>query len=708
MDATSTLAWPVSRLADAVEGLARESGLVTPAAAARQIPTLNRAAAGEAFEGRVERLSRSLDFEVESCDISYGGIARALENAAPALIKVPGDHDDRFIALLGSSARAVTLLTSDGGRRRVSTTTVAAWLRHHLDAPLIEQWEQLLDEAEVPAANRAAARQALLEARLGEQPATRCWMLRPAPASTFWRHMRHARLPRRLMVFLMAYAGASLASAGSWWLIGGAAIEGRFDPGTLLAWSFILLSVVPLGVFAMWSQGVFMTGVSGILKLQLLAGALKLDPDETRHHGIGQHLARVIESESLEGLILTGGFYALTGLFDLVLTTAVLIGTARALHLSVLLVLVIGLCTSGLAYFRARERWTEARLRLTHDLVERMNGHRTRLVQEPPGAHADEDEALEQFVAHSRRMDRIGVLLAAVPRAWMLFGFMAIASEFIGDGATAATLAVGLGALLLGQGAFGKLTTSFTFLADAIIGWRLVRPLLHSLRRPDALGHVEISAEPITRARPARSGALVNAQDLSFQFRDRPAPVLTRCNFRIASGDRIHLTGTSGSGKSTLVSLLTGVRVPTSGLLLLDGLDRATLGSRLWRRRIAGAPQFHENHIFNETLAFNLLMGRRWPPTPDDLHWAEIVCRRLGLGPLVERMPGGLFQLVGQAGWQLSHGERSRVYMARALLQGADLVVLDESFAELDPDNLQQCLPEAAGLSKSVLVVAHA
>jgi ATP-binding cassette subfamily B protein len=148
--------------------------------------------------------------------------------------------------------------------------------------------------------------------------------------------------------------------------------------------------------------------------------------------------------------------------------------------------------------------------------------------------------------------------------------------------------------------------------------------------------------------------------------------------------------------------------VPTSGLLLLDGLDRATLGSRLWRRRIAGAPQFHENYIFNESLAFNLLMGRRWPPAEDDLYWAEVVCRRLGLGPLIERMPGGLFQLVGQAGWQLSHGERSRVYVARALLQGADLVVLDESFAELDPDNVRKCLPEAAGLSKSVLVVAHA
>jgi ABC-type multidrug transport system fused ATPase/permease subunit len=131
------------------------------------------------------------------------------------------------------------------------------------------------------------------------------------------------------------------------------------------------------------------------------------------------------------------------------------------------------------------------------------------------------------------------------------------------------------------------------------------------------------------------------------------------------------------------------------------GLDRATLGSKAWRKRIAAAPQFHENHLFSDTLAFNLLLGRRWPPTADDLRWAEVVCRRLDLGDLIDRMPTGLFQPVGETGWQLSHGERSRVFMARALLQGADMVVLDESFAELDPESLQRCLPEAAELSKT-------
>lgn len=55
----------------------------------------------------------------------------------------------------------------------------------------------------------------------------------------------------------------------------------------------------------------------------------------------------------------------------------------------------------------------------------------------------------------------------------------------------------------------------------------------------------------------------------------------------------------------------------------------------------------------------------------------------------LERMPAGLFEMVGESGWQLSHGERSRLFMARTLLQQGELVVLDESFAALDPATRQ-------------------
>jgi hypothetical protein len=64
------------------------------------------------------------------------------------------------------------------------------------------------------------------------------------------------------------------------------------------------------------------------------------------------------------------------------------------------------------------------------------------------------------------------------------------------------------------------------------------------------------------------------------------------------------------------------------------------------RRRVVLAPQFPDNHVLLGSFAFNALMGRRWPPQPGDLEEAEQICRSLGMGPLLERMPAGLLQPV--------------------------------------------------------------
>ena len=107
------------------------------------------------------------------------------------------------------------------------------------------------------------------------------------------------------------------------------------------------------------------------------------------------------------------------------------------------------------------------------------------------------------------------------------------------------------------------------------------------------------------------------------------------------------------------------------------------------------------------TFMFNLLMGRRWPPRIEDVQLAIAVCEQLGLGPLLERMPAGMQQSVGESGWQLSHGERSRLFLARALLQGGELVILDESLAALDPDNQALALECAWDRAGTLLVIAH-
>ena len=131
------------------------------------------------------------------------------------------------------------------------------------------------------------------------------------------------------------------------------------------------------------------------------------------------------------------------------------------------------------------------------------------------------------------------------------------------------------------------------------------------------------------------------------------------------------------------------------------------LGRRAWRRRFVLVPQLHDNHLFSESLAFNLLLGRGWPATDRDLEDARELCGELGLEELLRSMPGGLDTIVGEVGWQLSQGERARVFLARALLQDAELVVIDESFASLDPDSIRIAMRVVRKRARSLMVIAH-
>jgi ATP-binding cassette subfamily B protein len=344
-------------------------------------------------------------------------------------------------------------------------------------------------------------------------------------------------------------------------------------------------------------------------------------------------------------------------------------------------------------------------MEMTHDLVESMVGHRTRLAQQPRhNWHDSEDQLLDGYFDRSHSLDRRGMLLvAALPRGWLIAGLACLAPTIVFGQSSATNIAVSLGGILLAFAAFKRLTGSFSDIAGAWVAWKRIAPLFRAAARPEILGEVwageKESDSPVQK--------VIEADRLTYRYRKEGNPALQACSLVIRKGDRILLEGPSGGGKTTFASLLCGVRHADSGLLLTNGLDKHTLGTDRWRERVAAAPQFHDNHILTETLAFNLLMGRRWPPSAPDMQDAESLCRKLGLGDLFDTMPSGILQMVGEGGWQLSHGERSRVYIARALLGRADLVILDESFAALDPENLRIALECTLEHAPTLMVIAH-
>jgi ATP-binding cassette subfamily B protein len=306
-------------------------------------------------------------------------------------------------------------------------------------------------------------------------------------------------------------------------------------------------------------------------------------------------------------------------------------------------------------------------------------------------------------------MDRSAALLmAVVPRGWLVLGLIGLLPAFVSGTSSPASLAVGLGGSLLAYRALQKLVTGFVHIASAVIAWQQIAPFFHAAAHAKELHSPDVALAFVSDKRDtAHEPVVIEAHDLLFCYHEHGEPILRGCSLRVSGGDRILLEGPSGSGKSSLVSLLTGIRSPKSGLLLLRGLDQQTLGAESWRQRLVAVPQFHENHVLTGSLAFNLLMGRRWPPRRKDIEEAETICRELGLGDLLDRMPSGLLQMVGETGWQLSHGELSRLYVARALLQNADVVILDESFAALDPENLHRALHCVLTRTPTLLAIAH-
>jgi ATP-binding cassette subfamily B protein len=719
----SALFWSWSQLGSGLEALARRSELQPSAVQVPPPPSSiafleDSAASRDALNQWIESAATWLGLEAEPSAVPYEGLEQLIQNAGPAVLQVPGNGAPRFLFLLPRNRGRVSVLAPDLRTVPLPLEAVRALLCHTIEETVAPEVDGLLNDAGIPDARRGVARAALLLERLRAKEVGGCWQLRQSPGATFWSQAKRAGLPRRLGTLLVAHAAEYFLLIASWWLIGRAALSGHLDNGWLLAWALILLTVVPFHVFGTWLQGFIAVNGGLLFKQRLLFGTLRLKPEEIRHKGVGQFLGQVMESEAVELLAVTAGFQGLTAAIELIAAEIVLTqGVSRALELLLLPLWIALTLFMAVRYFRRRQRWTELRLSMTNDLTERMVGHRTRLAQEARQKwHEGEDEELERYLELSASTDAAAALLTALaPRGWLILGTFGLTWAFVASEGLNIRLAISLGGILLGYRALKRISTGLIMMADAVISWQKVAPLFEAAARRQQQGSPAAALTPVPRnhakddTRDGDNGKdpIMEAHDLVFRYQDRGEPVLRGCSLTIRRGERLLLEGSSGGGKSTLASLLVGLRVPQSGLLLLHGLDRQTLGDQGWRQRVVSAPQFHENHVLSETFAFNLLMGRRWPPREEDMKEASAICGELGLEPLLNKMPAGMLQMVGETGWQLSHGERSRVYIARALLQGAEIVIFDESFAALDPENVRLALDCVLRRASTLLVVAH-
>ena len=489
----------------------------------------------------------------------------------------------------------------------------------------------------------------------------------------------------------------AVLAAASWLAISAVAVDGHADRGRLIAWLALSACAAVVQVVALRRSAELAVRAGSTLRQRLLEGTFDADAATIDGLGIGGLMVLSVQAESLVSTMVAV-FVSALGIVGNGIATVVLLSRAPLVGwsfaaLGTAIAVLLGLSRRLL---RATQELQNTRICTTTDFVERMVGHRTRLVQQTPASwHAGEDDVLSTYAVANARVDRITAHLRLVPRAFVALTLPIVLLVLLRwNDPTSIALVFG-----------GLLVSAFTLggLADAMILGVQAAVSLDSMRR--LAGRSETKS-PNADFAEDEAAPQFELRRVSFRY-GASRPVLREQSFRIPRGSHVLLEGPSGSGKTTLASLLAGLRRPSSGTLSIDGTDLRFVRDASLRRRVAYAPQFHRNHIFSGALAFNVLLARGWPCGPKELAEAEALLRELGLGPLIDRMPAGIHQQVGESGWQLSHGERSRVFLARALMQTSKALLFDESFGTLDPEAVAQCLAVVRRRAETLVVVTH-
>ena len=222
--------------------------------------------------------------------------------------------------------------------------------------------------------------------------------------------------------------------------------------------------------------------------------------------------------------------------------------------------------------------------------------------------------------------------------------------------------------------------------------------------RPVPPGPVRVEVDDVSFSYPsADEVSLASLESIATGDRRGSGPVLHDVSFTVEPGSLVALVGPSGAGKTTITSLVARLYDPTAGAIRINGLDLRDTQTESLHDAVGVVTQ--DAHLFHDTIRANLAYASP-SATEDDMVAA---LRAAQVWSLVDSLPSGLDTVVGDRGHRLSGGEKQRLAIARLLLKGPGLIVLDEATAHLDSESehaLQRALDHALR-DRSALVIAH-
>ncbi len=297
-------------------------------------------------------------------------------------------------------------------------------------------------------------------------------------------------------------------------------------------------------------------------------------------------------------------------------------------------------------------------------------------------------------------------------RSWSFGAAAAVVTACLGA-AVVGTLAVGIpaaghhqmGAVLLGVLPLAAVGAFETVPAVALAAVR-ASDVVAAGRRLLAIDAVPVPVTDPGRPEPLPGAPFdVEVADAHLRYGPGLPFALDGLSLRVPAAQQVAVIGSSGAGKSSLVHTLLRFWPLQAGSASLGGMDLSRLRQRDVRRAISLVDQ--DAHLFGGTMRANLTLGR---PDASDAEIADAL-RRAQLDEWVATLPDGLGTPVGEGGLQVSGGQRRRIAIARALLAGGSVLVLDEPTAGLDASSGQRLVEEvsrsARGSGTGVLLVTH-
>ncbi|KAK4429403.1 ABC transporter B family member 13 [Sesamum alatum] len=234
---------------------------------------------------------------------------------------------------------------------------------------------------------------------------------------------------------------------------------------------------------------------------------------------------------------------------------------------------------------------------------------------------------------------------------------------------------------------------------NLVKGSQVLESVFDILQRKSAIDPNSPSSTALTDV-----GGDVEFKNVSFKYPTRPdITVFNDLNLKISKGKSMAIVGQSGSGKSTVISLLLRFYDPTSGTILIDGVDIKTVNLKSLRLRIGLVQQ--EPVLFSTSIYENIKYGNNNASEIEIINAAKAA----NAHGFISRMPDGFHTQVGEKGVQLSGGQKQRVAIARAILKDPSILLLDEATSALDTKSEMQVQEALNRLmqGRTTVLIAH-